>query len=365
MDGRGFRIEEDLLGKVEVPSEALYGAQTRRAVENFPLRGERTIGSYPELVAALLAVKTAAASANVRAGLLAPPVGEAIASAAGSILERGLLRPVPDSPPPRRRRHVGEHERQRGAGERRGGAPRRPARRVPARPPERPRQPQPVDERRLPHRLPRRAGEGVGASLGVARPPRLGASGEGSRAGGRPAPRPHLPAGRRPGDVGRALRRLGEPRRTADATVRPTPSTACTPSTSAATVMGDARGRAGGLPRGGRFPRSAEATGDPRYEHAADLYDAAQNPDDMVNVASQLGLLARGLVKIAKDLRLLSSGPEAGLGELRLPPRAARLFGHARQGEPRHPRVRRPARASRSSGGRRPARPRSTTASST
>jgi aspartate ammonia-lyase len=60
-------------------------------------------------------------------------------------------------------------------------------------------------------------------------------------------------------------------------------------------------------------------TGDPRYHHAPDLFDAAQNPDDLAAVSAGLDLLARGLVKIAKDFRLLSSGPEAGLGELTLP----------------------------------------------
>ena len=61
------------------------------------------------------------------------------------------------------------------------------------------------------------------------------------------------------------------------------------------------------------------ATGDPAYRQAGDLYDAAQNPDDTVAVSAALDLLARTVVKVAKDLRLLGSGPEGGLGELRLP----------------------------------------------
>jgi len=51
----------------------------------------------------------------------------------------------------------------------------------------------------------------------------------------------------------------------------------------------------------------------------ANLYDAAQNLDDLGEVAAKLGLLAEVLIKIASDLRLLSSGPEAGFGELNLP----------------------------------------------
>lgn len=50
-----------------------------------------------------------------------------------------------------------------------------------------------------------------------------------------------------------------------------------------------------------------------------DLYDAAQNIDDLLAVSAHLRILAQCLIKIAKDLRLLSSGPEAGFGELILP----------------------------------------------
>jgi aspartate ammonia-lyase len=49
------------------------------------------------------------------------------------------------------------------------------------------------------------------------------------------------------------------------------------------------------------------------------LFDAAQNIDDIAAVASQLGLLAEVLIKVAQDLRLLSSGPEGGFGEITLP----------------------------------------------
>ncbi len=49
------------------------------------------------------------------------------------------------------------------------------------------------------------------------------------------------------------------------------------------------------------------------------LYDAAQNIDDLGSVAASLGLLAEVLMKVVHDLRLLSSGPEGGFGEIRLP----------------------------------------------
>lgn len=49
------------------------------------------------------------------------------------------------------------------------------------------------------------------------------------------------------------------------------------------------------------------------------LFDAAQNIDDLVEVSKQFSLFASALLKIAKDLRLLSSGPEAGFSEISLP----------------------------------------------
>ncbi len=49
------------------------------------------------------------------------------------------------------------------------------------------------------------------------------------------------------------------------------------------------------------------------------LYDAAQNSDDLAQIHSSLGLLTQVLMKFARDLRLLSSGPQGGFGELRLP----------------------------------------------
>ncbi|MCK1993257.1 aspartate ammonia-lyase [Peribacillus muralis] len=49
------------------------------------------------------------------------------------------------------------------------------------------------------------------------------------------------------------------------------------------------------------------------------LFDAAQNIDDLAHMSTQLSLLATSLIKVAKDLRLLSSGPEAGFSEIIMP----------------------------------------------
>jgi aspartate ammonia-lyase len=67
------------------------------------------------------------------------------------------------------------------------------------------------------------------------------------------------------------------------------------------------------------IPNLRLATGDAAYRRSRNLFDAAQNPDPLAAVSAALDLLARSLVKVAQDLRLLSSGPQGGLGELRIP----------------------------------------------
>jgi aspartate ammonia-lyase len=66
---RSTRIEQDLLGDLEVPVDAYYGVHTLRAVENFPISGT-PISIYPDLIEGLAAVKEAAALANRDLGLL-------------------------------------------------------------------------------------------------------------------------------------------------------------------------------------------------------------------------------------------------------------------------------------------------------
>ncbi len=78
------RIEHDLLGERGVPADALYGVQTLRALENFPITGV-AIREFPSLVDALAAVKAAAALANADLGLLTPDIATAIEKAAAEI----------------------------------------------------------------------------------------------------------------------------------------------------------------------------------------------------------------------------------------------------------------------------------------
>ena len=81
------RIEKDSLGSVRVPLQAYYGPETARAVENFPISGIRPL---PDFVKSTVLVKKAAADANLSLGLLDKKVGQAIVSAADEILNDAL-----------------------------------------------------------------------------------------------------------------------------------------------------------------------------------------------------------------------------------------------------------------------------------
>jgi fumarate hydratase class II len=77
-----FRIERDSMGELQVPAEALWGAQTQRAVQNFPISGLRLPRAF---IAALALIKQAAARANTRLGLLDAQVALAIDGAAADV----------------------------------------------------------------------------------------------------------------------------------------------------------------------------------------------------------------------------------------------------------------------------------------
>src|ERR671910_3369148 len=77
-----FRIERDTMGEVRVPVNALYRAQTQRAVENFPISGKTLERAHIE---ALARVKKAAAQANAELGVLDGELAKAIAEAADEV----------------------------------------------------------------------------------------------------------------------------------------------------------------------------------------------------------------------------------------------------------------------------------------
>jgi len=78
-----FRTEKDSLGEVRVPTSALWGAQTQRAVDNFPVSGQPM---PPEFIASVVQVKRAAAQANASLGLLEPELRDAICDACDRLL---------------------------------------------------------------------------------------------------------------------------------------------------------------------------------------------------------------------------------------------------------------------------------------
>src|SRR5689334_9429027 len=83
-DESGFRIEHDTMGEVRVPANALWRAQTQRAVENFPISGR---GLEPAHIRALAQIKGAAAQVNAALGVLDEDLAKAIANAAAQVAE--------------------------------------------------------------------------------------------------------------------------------------------------------------------------------------------------------------------------------------------------------------------------------------
>ena len=84
MSDKTYRIEKDSMGELQVPEDALWGAQTQRAIDNFPISG---IPMPTQFIAALGLVKWAAAGANAELGLLKKDVAVAIQASAMSIAE--------------------------------------------------------------------------------------------------------------------------------------------------------------------------------------------------------------------------------------------------------------------------------------
>ncbi len=81
---RNYRIERDSLGEVQVPTNALYGAQTQRAVENFPISN---LKPWRAFIWSVAAIKYAAAEVNHDLGLLDGKISGAIVKTAGEVME--------------------------------------------------------------------------------------------------------------------------------------------------------------------------------------------------------------------------------------------------------------------------------------
>ncbi|WP_035803113.1 class II fumarate hydratase [Kitasatospora mediocidica] len=83
-DEQTYRTEHDSMGEVRVPAEAKWQAQTQRAVQNFPVSGQRLGRAH---IAALARIKAAAAKVNAELGILREPVARAIVSAAEEVAQ--------------------------------------------------------------------------------------------------------------------------------------------------------------------------------------------------------------------------------------------------------------------------------------
>ncbi|MZR63912.1 lyase family protein [Alcanivorax sp. DP30] len=87
-----FRIEKDSMGELNVPADALYGAQTQRAIDNFPVSGQ----PLPEaFIRALLLVKRAAATANNELEQIPAPMGDAICQCVDELLASDFMQHFP------------------------------------------------------------------------------------------------------------------------------------------------------------------------------------------------------------------------------------------------------------------------------
>ncbi|HEX7010599.1 MAG TPA: lyase family protein, partial [Phycisphaeraceae bacterium] len=315
----GTRVETDLLGAVEVPAGALYGAQTQRALENFPLGMGKTIGSFPTLIEGLMLIKQAAARVNGANGFISAEQADAIIQAAREVRER---KEAFFDQFPIHYLHGGG-----------GTSANMNANEV----------------------LANLAEEILGGRRGQYRLVH---------------PNDHVNRHQSTNDVyptachiaiilkwpslRSALTRLNETLNEKAVAFQEHVRIARTCLQDAVAItfkdllggygcfleracrhLGRAVAELYAVNLGGTIvgrhcdvpaayleqiaPALAEAAGDPSYRRAENLFDAAQNPDPIVQVSAQLDILARGLIKIAKDFRLMASGPEAGLGEIRIP----------------------------------------------
>jgi len=309
------RVERDLLGELEIDAAALYGVHTARAVQSLSFSGRR-LADYPRYLHALVAVKQAAARANRDAGVLDSGLAGAIENACAAL-------------------RAGRHQNQ-----------------------------FPVDllaggggiavNMNVNEVIANLANEALGGARGVYEPvhPKLHVNASQSTAdvchsATRLAILDHWT------DLHRALKGCGAAVRAKADALRPvmTMSRTCLRDGFAVSLGDLFGGFAAAIERRtAELDRAVQAfrqvnlggtvigsgTGAPpaycavvvhhlseiagtQLTRRANLYDAAQNIDDLAAVSAQAALLASVLIKVAQDLRLLASGPAGGFGEIDLP----------------------------------------------
>ena len=321
------RTEVDSVGSMQIPADAYWGIHTARAIENFPIT-KRPISVYPDLVTALARVKQAAARANKEIGVLDAEKADLIDRVCEEIVGGGTARPVRRRRDPGRRGHLDEHEHERGHRQPvpRAHGPQARRLRVPA--PDRRGQPQPVHERRVPDRD--QARHGVRPASGCSTSTSLltesfaakGVEFANVLKVGRTQLQDAVPM-----TLGQEF------------------------SGFAHTLIEDHDRLSETIPWLNEINMGATAIGtgitaDPRYAEAVcrhlvevtgldmvtspDLIEATSDAGIFMTVSGTLKRAAVKLSKICNDLRLLSSGPQAGIGEINLPVRQAGLLDHAR-----------------------------------
>jgi aspartate ammonia-lyase len=309
------RIERDSIGEAEVPANRLYGIRAVRSIRNLSFSG-RVLGAYPRYVRALASVKKAAACANRDARVIAAPIAKAIETACDALIAGAYLDHFPVDVL--------------GGG---GGI---------------------AVNSNLNEVIANLANESLGGNRGIYDPV---------------DPKRHVNASQSTADVCHSAARIaileewtGLRRVLGDCIISAqakgkqfhkiqTLARTCLQDASAISLGATFTAHATAIARRSDELDRAVATlreinlggtviGDgsgapPSYRRSVighlnritkhklvlreNLFDAAQNIDDLAAVAAQLGLLAEVLIKVAQDLRLLSSGPEGGFGEITLP----------------------------------------------
>ena len=310
------RTEHDSMGELQVPADALWGAQTQRAVQNFPISGRPMPRGF---IRALGLVKAAAAEVNAGLGLLPENVAAAVRAAALEVAD-------------------GRHDAH-----------------------------FPVDIYQT--------GSGTSSNMNAneviaALATRRMDAASGKAGKGEVHPNDHVNLGQSSNDVvptairvsaqlalveellpalkhlrrtiekrGRALRRVVKTGRTHLMDAMPLTfeqefGAWASQLASAEGRIGDSLRRLRRLPLGGtaigsginadprfgaRAAKALSALAGTRFESAADKFEGLAAQDDAVELSGQLNALAVALIKIANDLRWMNAGPLAGLGEIELP----------------------------------------------
>ncbi|MCL7713604.1 class II fumarate hydratase [Stenotrophomonas mori] len=308
---KSVRIEHDSMGELQVPEDALWGAQTQRAVENFPVSGQRMPRAF---IRALGLVKAGAAEVNAELGLLPKGVARAIRAAALEVA-------------------AGDHDAH-----------------------------FPIDVYQT--------GSGTSSNMNANEVIASLANGSGKAGKTRVHPNDHVNLGQSSNDViptairvsaqlqtvQTLLPALKHLRKTIDKRARSLGKVVKTGRThlmdampltfaqefgawsaqleSAQGRIEDALKRLRRLPLGGtaigtginadpRFggkaARALSALSGVKFESAANKFEGLAAQDDAVELSGQLNALAVALIKIANDLRWMNAGPLAGLGEVELP----------------------------------------------